>query len=166
MTDPDPLAVAAMVSICGWDPTVQQTSTELLDGNGTPLLTVPSLHVTAVTSVRILHGGDADPTDLTVGVGEDVGWSENGCFLRNHGCYWPEGQRNVEIVYTGGYSPVPADLAAALASLGKRTGGPLLGITSRRMGTAAISHGAVIAEGDLLTVERMVFDRYRIPRAA
>lgn len=170
MTEPDPLAVAAMVAYCGWDPTTPVIgAVAALDGNGTRFLSLPSLHVTAVTSVSVtdLWGTVTTPT---VGPGLDVGWSPNGCLTWNgwDNCgTWPVGQGNVVVTYDSGYDDGPPDdLVAALVSLSKRTTSPVFGATSRRMGSAGVSFGQQVSSGDLLAVERMVFDRYRIPRAS
>lgn len=167
MTSPDPLASAAMVAYCGWDPTVPVTETVLLDGNGTRLIALPSLHVTALTAITVTDQWGTVTTP-TLGPGNQVGWSVNGCLTWNDWCYpgWPIGQGNIAVTYSGGYDPTPDDLAAALASLGKRTSAPTFGATSRRMGTAAVSFGSQVSSGDFLMVEQMVFDRYRLPRVA
>lgn len=174
----DPLAQAAVVAYCGWDPTVQVTDqTVLLDGNGTSLLVLPSLHVTGVSAVTFTDQWGSTtartvaPT-ATPAVGDaptaDVGWSENGCLIWNGCDYggWPVGQRNIAVIYSGGYASIPADIQAVLDSISRRTGGPNLGAVSTRMGTAAVTFGQQLASGGLLLVETMVLDRYRIPRVA
>ena len=165
MADPDPLAIGAMVAYCGWDPTASVTSTVALDGNGTRVLALPCLHVTAVTTITVTDQWGTVTTP-TIGPALDVGWSENGCLTWNGLCGWPIGQRNIVITYTGGYDDIPDDLEAALESVANRTTSTAFGATSRRLGSASISFGAQVSSGDLLMIERMVFDRYRIPRSA
>lgn len=165
MTEPDPLAVGAMVAYCGWDPSTSVTGTVRLDGNGTRLLALPSLYVTAVTAVSVTDQWGTVTTP-TIGPGTEIGWSANGCLTWNGVGGWPEGQQNVAVTYTGGYDMLPDDLDAAVASLSKRTSAATFGATSRRMGTAAVNFGAEVSSGDFLNVERMVFDRYRLPRVA
>jgi hypothetical protein len=177
VTDADPLAWAAMVAYCGWDPTEQVTDrTVLLDGTGTRLLALPSLYVTDVSAVSMTdcYGETslrpvapvAYPS-LGTATTADVGWSENGVLIWNGYLYggWPSGQRNISVTYSGGYNVLPDDLQAALDSVGKRTAG-MLGATSRRMGTAAVAFSGVASEGGLLLVEQMVFDRYRLFKVA
>lgn len=168
MTSPDPLAQAAMVAYCGWDPTLPVANgVATLDGNGTALAFLPSLHVTDVSAVVVTN---ADGTTYTAVLGPDgdVTWGENGVLTWvscNNGGAWPEGQRNIAVTYSGGYDPTPADLAAALASIGKRTAGAM-GLSSRRMLSTSLSYGREVQSGDLLLVETMVLDRYRIARVA
>lgn len=159
MTSPDPLAAAAMVAYCGWDPTAIVSDVTIAgDGNGTRLLTLPSLYVTDVSAVSIVDcDGDVVTQDAA-----DVGWSENGKLEWQSWGVWPEGSRNILVTYSGGYDSIPDDLSAALAHLSGRLAG--MGATSRRMGTGSVSFGAAIADGGLLLVEQMVFDRYKIPR--
>lgn len=173
MTSPDPLALAAMVAYCGWDPTEYLADAVVtLDGNGSPLLTLPSLNVTGVSSVVVTDGyGDVltylssdDPA--SIGPGRTmVGWSSDGALTcRDYalGSVWPEGAGNVVVTYSSG--PVEtADLDAAMAHLSARMPA-MTGATSAKMGTAALTFGQTIAEGGLLLIEQMVFDRYRIPR--
>lgn len=165
----DPMAVAAMVAYCGWDPTVPVSSvTVALDGDGTFLARLPSLYVTDVSAV-VVTNPDGSTYAATVGTGTaDVSWSENGVMLwqscNNGGCF-PEGQQNIAVTYSGGYTAVPADLDAALNHLSGRVAG-MNGATSKRLGSASISYAQSVADGGLLLIEQMVFDSYRIPRVA
>lgn len=174
MTSPDPLAQAVMVAYCGWDPTVLVTDDEVeLDGNGSEVVVLPSLYVTAVTSVVVTDRRGTSKTYLStdtpasIGAGKtSVGWGENGVLTYkgwDFGGAWPEDQRNIAVTYSGGYDQPPDDLLAALASIGKRTAGAM-GATSKKLGTASLTYAASVAAGGLLLVEQMVLDRYRIPR--
>lgn len=159
----DPLAQAVMVAYCGWDPTEHVTDQEiLLAGNGTRVLTLPSLHVTAVSACSVTDRWGT-VLDLSIGPGAtDLSWSENGVLtLKNCARLraFPEDQQNVAVTYSGGYAEIPADLQAALDSIGKRAHG----IRSKTMGKTAYTY---FASGDLLLVEKMVLDRYRIVKAS
>lgn len=164
MTEPDPLAMAAVVAYCGWDPMAAvQDETVLLDGNGTRLLTLPSLHVTAVSAVVVTQF-QTDPLTATIGYGLDVDWKQNGCLIWSGCGVWPVGSRNVAVTYSGGYAVAPHDLVAAVNNLSGRLGN--MGHTGARLGSASINYSHVIQSGGLLAVEQMVFDRYRIMKAA
>lgn len=163
----DPLAQAAMVAYCRWDPTTPVVNeTVLLDGNGALSLFLPSLYVTAVTAVTVTWQ-DGSTYAAQIGTGLDVAWNEGGelswlpTAMQGFGC-WPEGRRNIAVTYSGGYATVPADLQAALNSLSNRMANVTSGIASKKVGTAAIAYAQTLAQGGLLLVEQMVFDRYRI----
>lgn len=170
-TSVDPLAQAAMVAYCRWDPTAVVTDeTVLLDGNGALALFLPSLYVTAVSAVSVTLP-DGSTYAAKIGSGLDVAWNEGGQLawlpssMSGVG-YWPEGLRNVSVTYSGGYATVPADLQAALNSLTNRMPKVLSGLTTAKIGTASMTYGAALAAGGLLSVEQWVFDRYRIIGAA
>lgn len=171
MTTPDPLAQAAMVAYCGWDPTTQVTdAVATLSGTGSPSIFLPSLAVTAVTAVSVTFP-DGYVYDAQIGEGLDVSWRENGELrwlptASRPWIYWPEGLDNIQVTYSGGYNPIPADLTAALNSLSSRMPTIQSGLTSAKIGTAAMTYAAPLAAGGFLMVEQMVFDRYRIVRAA
>lgn len=175
--NPDPLAVAVMVAYCGWNPLTPVTNvTAVLDGNDSQVIALPCLNVTAVTAVTVT-ASDGSSFSPTIGLGNQVGWSTNGCLTWNWwvpndplvvgyfaGFNWPGGQQNIAVTYSGGYSRTPDDLAAALASVGNRL--TSMGRTSARLGQAAFTYGSVVGSGGLLLVEQMVFDKYRLPRVA
>ncbi|SDJ07844.1 hypothetical protein SAMN05444157_1621 [Frankineae bacterium MT45] len=163
MTSPDPLAVAIMVSRCHWDPTlIVEDEQVVLDGDGGKSLFLPSLHVTDVSAVSVVDSHGVT-TDLAIGPGLDVGWSENGELQRSSYPYaWPVGQRNITVTYSGGYVDVPATLTAVLDSLTSRMPQIKSGAASRKLGTASVAFAQSVAEGGLLSVETMILDRYRI----
>lgn len=158
-----------MVAYCGWDPTVPVVGdTITVDGNGTSWAFLPSLYVTAVTAV-VVTNPDGSTYTATIGPGaNDVGWAEDGILTwqscNNYGC-WPEMQQAISVTYSGGYVVAPADLQAVLDSLTARMPQLQSGRTSARLGSAAFAYAAAVAAGGLLTVEQVVLDHYRIPRA-
>lgn len=164
---PDALAVGAMVAYCGWDPTVLVTNkTVLIDGNGTYLAYLPSLYVTAVTAVVVTNGDGSIFTSVVSGSLADISWGVNGVLTwesPNNGGAWPSGQQNIAVTYSGGYDGPPDDLLAALMSVTARS---RTGAVAQRVGTASINYDPVIAQGDFLLIEKMVFDAYRIPKVA
>lgn len=153
-----------MIAHCGWDPTaVVANVTIRLDGNGSRIALLPSLYVTDVSAVVVTDPYGTDQV-LTVGRGAtDVSWSENGV-LKLKSCWplacFPEDQQNVAVTYSGGYSEVPDEITAVLESIGRRSA--TLGIKSRQMSKAKFEY---FPGGELLTVEQMVLDRYRIAQA-
>lgn len=97
-------AVAAIRARSGWHIAPELTDMAWLDSDGATMLRLPSLHVTGVTSVQ-----DKDGNEIT-----GWSWSAHGMLQRAAG--FPVGFRAVRVLYTHGYSPVPADLLAAIAA--------------------------------------------------
>ncbi len=156
-----------MISRCGWDPLeLVRDRTLLLDGNGISLLTLPSLWVTDVSAVVVTDlGGTAWP--LTIGPClNDIAWSDNGVLELKTGWVcggiFPADRRNVAVTYSGGYAKPPDDLQAALDSVSKRAARESSNVRSKRMGQTSITYN----DPNLLTTEQMVFDRYRLFKAA
>lgn len=180
MTAPDPLAWATMVAYCGWDPGRQFVNDSVtLDGSGSAMLALPCMYVTGVTSVTLTLD-DGSTWTPTVGAGNQIGWSTNGCLTWNpyivssvftDDCdqtytYWPTGQGNVTVVYSGGYDGLPDDLDAAVSNLSVRIPKLTSGLSSARLGSAAFTYAAPLAAGALLWVEQTIFDKYRLPKVA
>lgn len=168
----DPLAQAAMVAACGWDPTAVVTdATVTLSGNDTQSVWLPSLHVTDVSAIALTLP-DGSVYDVSIGPGLDVTWGEDGELTWGLGSsmapllYWPAGLRNISVTYSGGYSEIPADLQAALDSLTTRMPSLRSGYETARLGKASFTFARSLAAGGLLAVEQMVFDRYRIAKVA
>jgi hypothetical protein len=170
-TTVDPLAQAAMVAYCGWDPTALVVDQQiLLDGNGALALFLPSLYVTAVSAVTVTLV-DGSTYAAQIGTGLDVSWNVGGeldwlpTATGGAGC-WPEGLQNVAVTYSGGYATVPTDLQAALNSLSARMPKVTSGLTQAKIGTASMTYAQSVAQGGLLAVEQWVFDKYRIVKVA
>ncbi len=80
--------------------------------------------------------------------------------------YWPVGQKNIKVVYVAGYSPVPADLNFAAASLvasmvrNQPLGGPL---TSESLGSYSYTMASRAGSGNLadLTDYAQILRKYR-----
>ncbi|MDQ1738100.1 MAG: hypothetical protein QOH56_4351 [Pseudonocardiales bacterium] len=163
----DPLAQAAMVAWCGWDPTEVVTDRTIkLDGTGNDLLLLPSLHVTGVSAISVTDRWGT-VTVPTIGPGMDCDWSENGCLVWNswaRGNVWPYGQRNVGVTYSGGYTvdTLPAEIPSVLASITKRMPTASSGKQSKTMGSTSFTYSKTATAGELLVVEQLVLNRYRI----
>lgn len=158
--DVHPLAWAAMVGYCGWDPLENLVEQPLvLSGDGRRELFLPSLRVTDVSAVTV----DGIEDTLTIGNGNDIGWEENGILTWNRRGVWPWGQRNITVTYSSGWGATSAAvLRAALKSMSKRMPAVEGGIGTRKMGTASLTMTAAAAAGQMLDIEMMVFDRYAI----
>lgn len=105
----------------GWNLS-EETTTFTVDGSGHQLLSLPTLHLTAVTEVRLL-GTVLTPASLAsfsdvVGTYE---WSERGQLFRAAG--WPAVFRSVQADVTHGYAVMPDAILAVVLAL---AGGGLL----------------------------------------
>lgn len=151
--DPSLAASARIRRYCGWHIWPSETASVDLDGEGGRCIFLPSLHVTAVTSVI------ADGVTLT-----DYQWSENGVMER---ICWPTGRRNITVNFVHGYDNLPDDLADVAARVEAR--GPIAaaGVKSKTMGSASVTYGADLAGGissdGFAGDELLVLDSYRIP---
>jgi len=81
-----------------------------LDGAGTPVLTLPTWPVTAVSTVTV------DGTAV-----ENFSWSRNGVLERDGGV-WPAGRRNIVVTATYGFAEgdVPAEIKAVTLQAASR----------------------------------------------
>lgn len=95
---------------CGWPISEEEDVTAVLDGTGGRTLWLPTLKLTAVSSVEV----DADP--LTVGT--DFDWTSYGKLIRSG--RWPSTPRSVEVTYTHGYEVVPDAVKGACLMVAAR----------------------------------------------
>lgn len=138
-------AEALVRGFCGWHIAPSRTETVTLRGRGRSTLFLPSLHVTAVTSV----------TDDGVEVlGTDYEVSEPGVLTHLTGCWgW---NTDVVVTFTHGYSDAPLEVAGVVQALALR-------------GTSATDIKQV---GDIVLntsgptptdVEQSILNMYRLP---
>ena len=106
-------AVAAFVRArSGWHIAPSATVTEVFDGNGLSVLSLPTGHLTDVTTV----------VEDGVNITDQVQWSSLG--LLRLGRRWTDRWRGVEVTFTHGYDPVPAVLVALVADVATRLPAP------------------------------------------
>jgi hypothetical protein len=99
---------------CGWSIS-EEDVTDTLDGTGTRNLWIPTLRLTAVSSLA------ENGVSLVEGV--DFDWTRYGKLVRN-GC-WPRTARSVDITWTHGYATVPDVVkGVCLALAGRRYDNP------------------------------------------
>lgn len=103
------VASSEIRSHCGWSIS-EETATLVLDGSGARTLWLPTLRLTAVTSVKV----NGDP--LTVDTQYD--WTSYGKLI-HRGC-WPRKPRSVEVSFTHGYDEVPAVVKGVCLALAGR----------------------------------------------
>lgn len=88
------------------------SATELHNG-GKCKYFIKNTPMTALTSVKYNNGTQHTPSWQTVDL-DNVVFEENGVV---HAPGLPDGFRNIEIVYTGGYATTPADLGFVIVQL-------------------------------------------------
>ncbi|RBO82072.1 hypothetical protein [Nocardia puris] len=107
-TDAANLAVAGASGMVrawcgGWSISQETVTGAVLDGPGSRSLWLPTLRLTAVSSVAV--NGET----LTVGTQYD--WTGYGKLI-HRGC-WPNTPRSITITYTHGWNPVPDEVKTA-----------------------------------------------------
>jgi hypothetical protein len=107
------IATGVIRSIAGWSIS-QETGVELtLDGRGGRRLYLPTLLLTAVTS--IVEDGE------TLTFGDDYRWSRSGTVRRvGIGQVWPYEEQSIVITFTHGYNPVPDEIIGLCLALAGR----------------------------------------------
>lgn len=101
-----------------------------LDGDGSSVLLLPQVPVTAVTSVVVDDGS----TSTTLAAA-DYQWFGNGV-LRRSG-KWPARPRSVTVTYDHGYDPIPDDVQEAVAKRAARGLDERVGVASAQLGAAS-----------------------------
>ena len=151
-------ATALVRGYCGWHVTPSAAETVTLDGSGTSTKILPSLHVTAITSVTY---------DGTLLSATDYAWSPIGVieYLRAgpyfiSACRWLTGLGKVVVVMEHGY-PEAADLVGIILARADRSQNVPDRITQTVMGPRSESYSA--AGQEFSTEELAVLDRYRLP---
>lgn len=112
-------------------PLTQSTDTITVPGTGTTQLVLPRWPVTSVTSVEVTEGGTV--TALTEGE-SGYAWAREGILTRRGGV-WPACPGDVvEVVYTAGWAPIPADVRAACLALAAARWPNPAGVQSEQLG--------------------------------
>lgn len=167
---------------CGWHIYPERTDTVTLDSDGSPVLLLPSLRVSAVQSVTVTAGDDnlwwADSvTSGLYGDGTAVGvldytagtysWSRRGMLRRLGRATWPRGFQSVTVTYTHGYPDLPDDLVEVVVSLSKRMPKQLAAVGQETLGrqVGRIYNGVLsggFASTGFTYAEEQTLARYRV----
>jgi hypothetical protein len=144
-------ASAAARSYCRWRISAA-AETLVADGDGSRLISLPTLYLRDVHALRI-NGGAVAATGY--------GWSESGQ-IHLCGAGWPPGFRNVEAEVTHGYDETPEAVRAAVVAAAARQYANPQGLLSRAVG--GVSEGYASAITDLQTAQyEALLGPYRLP---
>jgi hypothetical protein len=150
--DPATLVSQAQSTIrayCGWHVAPNITETVLLDGRGGSHLWLPSLHVTAVSSIS---------NEGTVLTTAEYDWSVSGYVELRNWALWSSRPRQISVTFTHGYEDIPADLVGVAASIAARAGSSPAGIKRQSSGPFSAEY-----EVELLGDEKSTLGRYKLP---
>jgi hypothetical protein len=160
-------AEAEVRAYCGWHLAPSKTETITLDGTGTNVLLLPSLHVTDLVSIT---------EDGTLADAESYQWSSSGVVRRGSsgsswrpawGQTWTGALRGIVVEFTHGYDEMPMDLQAVVEQMSSRAQElseasqvlSQVGQVRYAVGVDGLRQTGLLAEGD-----RQVLDRYRLPK--
>jgi len=155
---------AAVRNYCRWHVAPSHVDTVTVDGSGADVLKLPTLFLTALTSVT----ENAEALDL-----DDLEWTEAGYLKRS--TPWTRKLRGVVAVIEHGYTEVPLEVReivmnAAARGLLTPAGGVVRdqeSIGDYSLGTTYSQIGFNQAGGSaLMDHEKTILDTYRIPNPA
>jgi len=144
---------------CGWHIAPSVTETLTVDGSGSSLLALPTLHLTALSSVT----EDGEVVDL-----DDVQWSTVGLLTR--ATAWTTRLNGVSATITHGHTTAPAAVVGIVLMAAARASASPTGVVREQVGEFSVTYsqhspnqaGGVV----LLEHEQRVLERYSISNPA
>lgn len=140
-------AEATVRSRCGWHIAPNRTEEITVDGSGTTVLLLPTLHLLDV--VTITENGSV--VDL-----DDVDWSKAGVLTRRHRC-WTDRSGAIVVEIEHGHPAAPADISGVVRAIAARISTDGQTLKARTTGPFSETYDGVDDD------EQKVIDRYRIP---
>lgn len=159
--DPDRAALAvqlasgAVRAYCGWDLSLSTAATLQVPGNGTIVLTLPTLRLHDVSKV-VINGVEVPVTPL------DLSWTQRGQLIRLAG--WPN-LATIEVTCEHGYYDIPDLIKLVVLENAARAIANPEGLTSATVGavTRTWRTGALGGQpGGLSALDQRLLDRYSI----
>lgn len=158
--DPETLleqATALVRSHCGWHVSPSVTTTVMVAGSAKGAVLLPSLHITAVSSV-VENGITLLTTEYL--------WDEAG-ILGRLGVPWTTPDKTVTVTFTHGYDRAP-DFEAVILAVASRAQASPDGVVRRQVGLVSETYSQTssnVAGGvSLLSHEKDALRAYRLPR--
>lgn len=146
-TDAWERACDAVRAYCGWHIAPSMGEDVVLDGSGTPVVMLPTLHLTAL----------ADVTDDGTVV-DSPEWSAAGMVRKSTYGYWSHKFRSFTATMTHGYAECPGELLGVIAEAASRG---VAGVAATQVGQVRIESGS--GSAGFMLDQKAVLDRYRIP---
>lgn len=145
-----------VTDLCGWHIAPSLTETVTVDGSGSEVQGLPTLHLTALTSV----------TELGTAVDvADIDWSADGSLARRES-WWTNRRRGVVAEIEHGYAATPPALVALICGASSRAMANPGGVVQERSGGESVTY-TYTASGTpsvLTKQERRILERrYQIP---
>ncbi|GAB3889498.1 hypothetical protein [Terrabacter terrigena] len=139
-------ACAAVRAYCGWHVAPSFTESVTLDGPGTGVLLLPTLHLTALADVTNDGAAVSDPE-----------WSQAGMVRGS----WTGRYRGITATMTHGYETCPGEILGVLREAASRgiTGSAVSQVGQVRMGGVDGVPGAA----SFMLEQQAVLDRYVLP---
>jgi hypothetical protein len=159
-------ACEAVTEYCGWHIAPEISETVTVDGTGTLIQTLPTLNLVSLDSVS--ENGRA----LDLGL---IDWSTNGVMEKRWCNGWTSRRRGIVAGITHGYQATPGWVTTLICAVAGRAFNSPLGIGQETAGGESVQYtvprtstvnvappGTVV----LLTVDRRMLDRIRVPLGA
>jgi hypothetical protein len=144
-------ALAAARRYCGWHVTPQQAETVTIDGPGSRLLVLPTLHLATLTSIT----EDGESVEVS-----SVSSSERGLVRKKSCACWTRQLGGVVVAMTHGFAAAEDWQAAVLSVVDRAsyaaTGGRPTAVGPFQWGAEAMTNSA------FSVTERAVLDQYRL----
>lgn len=155
--DPQYLIDAATTSVrnyCRWHVTPSITETVTVDGDGSTILGLRTLHLTAVSSLTV-DGVPLDPSTYR--------WSQVGQVMKTSGAPWYE---SVAVTFTHGYDVAP-DVAAVILAAASRAQASPSGVVRTQTAQVSETYSQTgfnqVGGVALFDSEKATLDLYRLP---
>lgn len=161
-------ASGAIRTYCGWHIAPSVTETLVVDGSGSRLQALPTMHLTDVTAVT----NDGEDLVLT-----DIEWSQAGMLRWNHGpdWGWDRGRwwsirfQGVTADVTHGYAEVPPEIVMIClnSAIGRLAAIERGSATRVQVGEVSVGYRTpskdVPGDGELSPSDHLILERYAIP---
>lgn len=147
------LASGAVRAFCGWD-IARESTTLTAEGSGTVVVSLPTLHLVAVSEVRVNGVAlDIDPIQWA--------WTSRGQLLRAGG--WPR-YAQIEVDCTHGFDPIPDLIKLVVLEHAARADSNPEGLIAATVGQVSRTwaRGDAAASRRLSELDQRLLSRYAI----